>query len=113
MLVYVHITNNSMQTISINDIGILIDKAEFHCSSVPVKVMEITTRTGKEIISHEDYFSMKFPITLAPLCGDSGYLNFECEIEIPKPYPSNLTFVIRTNRGRAMKKTLSLNMVLD
>ncbi len=113
LLLYFQITNNALQTITINDISVLINDSEFHCSAMPVRVLEEIRRIGKETIDRKEYYSIKLPLTLSPLCGDSGYLNFSFHSEIQQPFPSKLTFVIRTNRGRALKKKLSLGNLLD
>lgn len=108
VFVYFQMTNNSLQTISINDISIFVGSYECHCSAIPVRVLEVIRRVGKEITNHKEYYSVELPVTLAPLCGTSGYLNFSFDSEIQGPAPTELNFVIRTNRGRAIKRKLPL-----
>lgn len=113
LLIYIHLINNSFQTITINDISFNFEGNEHHCAPIPEKVLETVRRSGKEIIGQKEYYSMKLPLTLSPLCGDSGYLDFLFEKEILSPAPSTLTFVIRTNRGKAIQKTLPLDHPFD
>lgn len=113
LLTFFQFTNNSLQTITIKNISSVINNSEYLCSLIPVKVFETTRITGNEIVSHNDYYSIEMPLTLSPLCGNRGYVYFPFQPEIQQSAPSNLTFVIRTNRGRAIKKTLPLNKVLD
>lgn len=113
LLMYYHLTNNSLQSIAINDISFKYNSNEYHCSPIPVKVLETTRRIGREVVDRKEFYSTQFPLNLSPLCGNSGYLNFSFDPEIQQPAPSSLTFVIRTNRGKALKKKLPLNKILD
>lgn len=61
LLVYIHLTNNSFQTITINDISFDFEESEYHCAPIPEKVLEIVRRSGKEIIDRKEYYSMKLP----------------------------------------------------
>ena len=107
LLLHAQFSNNSTLPLSINDISVLCDK-EYFVKRVPEKVLERTSRIGKEVKSHKEFYSIDFPINLASLSGESGYLLFPSGEE-PFPQLSNsVTLIVRTNRGREVKKTLPL-----
>lgn len=112
LLVYFQITNNSRTSIAINDISIILFGNEYQCPPIPTKVMDTTRRIGNEVVSRKEFFSATFPINLAPLCGNSGYLYFPFEPEIQQPVPNKACFVVRTNRGKEWKTLLPLDKVL-
>ncbi len=106
LLMYVSFTNHSRLPISILNVSIIQDKVCFPCTYIPTKVCEHTRRSGKEIISYREEFSIRFPISLFSLAGSSGYLYFD---KLPETYPDAptvLTVQVSTNRGRAMKMKL-------
>lgn len=108
LLMFVSFTNHSRLPISILNISIIQDKVCYPCVYVPTMVCEHTRRSGKEIISHREEFSVQFPISLASLAGSSGYLYFD---KLPENYPDDattLTVQVSTNRGKAMKMKLSV-----
>lgn len=113
LLIYAHITNNSRLTIALNDISFVLNTKTISCSPIPTKVFEKVYKRGNEIVDKQTDYSFQMPITLHPLCGTSGYLYFPFEEESVVPAPSSLTFVIHTNRGKVIKKTLPLNEVLQ
>lgn len=113
VLIHLSFTNKSRLPICINAISLLLNGREYFCSPIPIKVLEKTTRIGKEIVGHKEFFSMNLPLNLPSLCGDSGYLNVLFEPEIQQPAPNEVTVVIYTNRGKALKKPLLLDKVLD
>ncbi len=106
LLMYVSFTNRSRLPISILNVSIIQDNVCYPCVYVPTKVRECTRRSGKEVISHKEDFSIQFPISLSSLAGSSGYLYFD---KLPKNYPNDatdLTVQVSTNRGRAKKMKL-------
>lgn len=112
MLLHIQLINKSTLPLSINDIAIHSDK-EYSAGHIPQKVLEITNRTGDEIKSHKEYYSMPFPINLPSLCGTSGYLYFSSGEKTFPQLSNDMTLIIRTNRGREVKKTLPLGSLLN
>lgn len=106
LLMFVSFTNRSRLPISILNISVIQDNVCYPCVYIPTVVCEHTRRSGKEIISHREEFSVRFPISLASLAGSSGYLYFD---KLPENYPDDaktLTVQVSTNRGRAKKMKL-------
>lgn len=106
LLMYVAFTNRSRLPISVLNVSILQGEVCYPCVYVPTVVCEHTRRSGKEIVSHREEFSIQFPISLSSLAGSSGYLYFD---KLPENYPDDattLTVQVSTNRGRAMKMKL-------
>ena len=106
LLMFVSFANHSRLPISILNISIVQDNVCYPCVYIPTVVCEHTRRSGKEIISHREEFSVQFPISLASLAGSSGYLYFD---KLPESYPDDataLTVQVSTNRGRAEKMKL-------
>ena len=106
LLLYVTFTNHSRLPISILDISIAQNNICYPCVHIPTVVCEHTRRSGKEIVSHREEFSVQFPISLSSLAGSSGYLYFD---RLPENYPDDattLTVQVSTNRGRAKKMRL-------
>lgn len=113
LLLYVRFSNHSELPLSINEIAVLHNNHEYISNKISVRVLEQIHKSGKQIISQHDSYSMQFPINLAPLCGDSGYLFFSAEKDDFPPLSKQATLIIRTNRGREVRKTLSLGNLLD
>ena len=113
LLIHMQFSNKSTLPLSINEIAVLIDDKEFPACKIPQKVKEESTRVGKEIRSHHDYFSMYFPINLPPLCRSSGYIYFSSSKENFPPLSNTVELIIRTNRGRAIRKTFALKNLLN
>ena len=108
LLLYVRFSNHSELPLSINEIAVLHNNHEYISNKISVRVLEQIHKSGKQIISQHDSYSMQFPINLSPLCGDSGYLFFSAEKDDFPPLSKQVTLIIRTNRGREVRKTLSL-----
>ena len=113
LLLFVQFTNKSSLPISISEIAVDTSSGQFICEKYPLRVFETTRRSGKEIISHEEKFSIDFPINLPAFCGTSGYLYFSSETETFPPVSTQVTLIIRTNRGREVRKTLELTNPFD
>lgn len=96
---YFHLTNNSELPITINEICIEQNSEEVCCSLVP---------DSFACIGEEDITSVSFPLSVAPLCSCSGYLHFVFPHKIEEDFSKIQNFVIRTNRGKALKERLSL-----
>lgn len=108
LLMYVSFTNHSRLPISILNISLVQDKICYPCVYKPTKVREYTRRSGREILSHYEEFSIQFPISLSSLAGTSGYLYFD---KLPENYPAVSTMVtleVSTNRGQTKKMKLQV-----
>lgn len=108
LLMFVSFTNHSRLPISILNISIIQDNVCYPCVYIPTVVCEHTRRSGNEVISYREEFSIHFPISLASLAGSSGYLYFD---KLPDSYPDDattLTVEVSTNRGRATRMKLSI-----
>lgn len=107
VLFHIQFINNSTLPLSITDISIYCNK-EYHAKRIPEKVLEKTLRVGKEVRSHKEFYSMSFPINLPSLAGESGYVLFSSGEENFPQLSNDVTLIIRTNRGREVKRILSL-----
>lgn len=101
--------NLSQLPVSITNILYIEEGEEFNCTSIPVKISESTERCGSEIIERRISYSEKMPIQLEPLGAASGIILFEKMPARLKNVPKSLTFLICTNRGKAIQKTLELS----
>lgn len=113
LLLHIQFVNKSAVPLAINEIAALINGNEYICEKIPQEVLEVSKKRGSTITSHREYFSMDFPINLASLCGTSGYLYFSSEQEKFPDVSNEITLIIRTNRGLAVRRKLSLNKALD
>jgi len=112
LIIHCQICNNSRLPIAINEVAVKIEGAEYVCTPIPKKVLESTHRIGKTITDHEAYYSVDFPINLAPLCGCSGYLYFSSDKAPFPPVSKTVNLVIRTNRGKELEMQLPLGAPL-
>ena len=96
---YFHLTNNSELPITINEIDIEYNKEEVCCCLIPFSIANVGDKS---------FTSVSFPLSIAPLCSCSGYLHFAFSDRIQEPLSTIQNFVIRTNRGKALKEQLSL-----
>ena len=106
LLMFVSFMNHSRLPISILNVSVIQDNVCYPCVYIPTVACEHTRRSGKEIISHREELSIRFPISLTSLAGSSGYLYFD---KLPENYPDDaktLTVQVSTNRGRAEKMKL-------
>ena len=114
IILYISFENKSRLPVSITGISVIYNEIPYPCQEIPVKVYETTTRRNRtEILSHHEYFSMSIPIFLPGLGGTSGYVYFEAPEEIFQPDTTHLTFQVTTNRGKAIKRTLPLGVLID
>ncbi len=113
LLLFVSFINKSRLAISITDMGIKLNGAIYQCRKIPVIAYQNTISRKDEILAHHEYFSLSFPITLPELSGTSGYILFEFPEFAAEPTPTEVSFLISSNRGRTVEKTLSLGEHLD
>ncbi|MEY8285411.1 hypothetical protein AALA13_16580 [Lachnospiraceae bacterium 50-23] len=108
LLTYISFTNHSRLPISILNVSIVLNDVCYPCVYIPTKVCETIRRSGKEVISCKEDYSIQFPISLSSLAGSSGYLYFD---KLPKTFPdvpTTVTIEVSTNRGKAKKMILSV-----
>lgn len=108
LFIYFQITNNSRLSITINAISLFLDNKEIYCRLTPDALYTIQHGSREERI-----LLTAFPLSLAPLYGASGCTYFPFEPETKPPASNTLAFVIRTNRGRAIKTQLPLGEYLS
>lgn len=113
LLLHVQFVNKSTLSLSINEIAIKHNDIEYPCTKIPQKVLETTHKIGKEIVDHKVEYSMEFPINLPALCGSSGYLYFSSDSENFPQLSTEVTVIIRSNRGRAVERKLPLTNLLN
>lgn len=113
LLLHVQFINRSTLSLSINEISIKHNDIEYPCSKIPQKVLETTNRIGREIVNHKEYYSLEFPINLPALCGSSGYLYFSSDSNNFPQISTEVTVIIRSNRGRAVERKLPLTNLLN
>jgi hypothetical protein len=110
-LCYVTIINGSTLPISISGIS-LIGKERFDARVIPETVHVKVSRSGNEITSRQEDFSIAIPISLAPLQGTSGYLYFPLvERDIEKSFSNSLSLEVVTNRNKVVKIELTRDKV--
>lgn len=113
LLLHVQFMNKSTLSLSINEIAIKHNDIEYPCSKIPQKVLETTNRIGGVIVDHKEYYSLEFPINLPALCGSSGYLYFSSDSNNFPQISTEVTVIIRSNRGRAVERKLPLTNLLN
>lgn len=113
LLLFVSFTNKSRLAVSITDIGVKFNSTIYQCGKIPVIAYQNTVRCKDEILAHHEYLSLSFPITLPALSGTSGYIFFDFPESIVQPAPTEVSFLISSNRGQALEKTLALGKFLD
>lgn len=98
---YIMVENKSRMPVCINGVTIIEGKKKAMCKQMPTKILEITNRTGSEVIDKRKIYTCQFPISLGALSGDSGYICFNLKdfnIDVSK----ELNFLIATNRGKEL-----------
>ena len=104
----VSFVNKSRLPLLITRVALLHGDAVLECTAIPVKVAAFTNRRGDEVLSHREVFSKALPVALSSLGGDAGIILFENVQEQLENDATRLTFLIGANRGRTVKRTLSL-----
>lgn len=113
ILSYMAFENKSRLPVSITDISLLIDGNPYPCEYMPKKVMSHERTVGGRIVSSQDYYNIQLPIELGSLGATSGYVLFVLPKGVRKPDTKVVTLQISSNRGKAMKMTLSLDQVAE
>lgn len=108
LLIYVALENISRLPVSITGFAVNIDSTWYPCAEPSVTAFEETFRTGGVVTSHHEYKTLSLPIYIASLGGTSGYIFFEMPEATFQTDTTSLKFLINSNRGLIMKRTLSL-----
>lgn len=113
LLIYMAFENKSRLPISVTGITVMINGVWYSCVEPSITVLNETFRTGKIVTSHHEYKSLALPISLPSLGGTSGYVYFEFPEAIFQTDTTQLKFLINSNRGVVVEKTLPLGHHLD
>lgn len=108
LLLHMSFVNKSTLPVCINEIAVATTAKEYVCDKISQVVMETTHSVGKTVRSHQEYYSLDFPINLDPLCGKSGYIFFSSDQGNFPQFSNEVNVIIRTNRGRAIRTKLPL-----
>lgn len=112
-LFYLAFENKSRLPISITAISVHIDGVYYPCKYIPQKVTSSQHTVNGKVVSSQDYFSIHFPVELGSLGSTSGYVLFVLPKGIRMPDAKTLTFLISSNRGKAIEMKLSLDQISD
>lgn len=112
-LFYLAFENRSRLPISITALSVHIDGVYYPCKYIPQKVTSSQHTVNGKVVNFQDYFSIQFPIELGSLGSTSGYVLFVLPKGVRIPDAKTLTFLISSNRGKAIEKKLSLDQKLD
>ncbi len=113
LILYLAFENKSHLPISVTGINVMINGVWYSCVEPSITVLNETFRTGKIVTSHNEYKSLALPISLPSLGGTSGYVYFEFPEAIFQTDTTRLNFLINSNRGVVVEKTLPLGRHLD
>lgn len=108
MFITLSIENCSQLPIAITDIRYVTQQGQFSCTPVPTLVHENTRKSGNTVLEHKTTYSTRIPIEISALGAFSGVILFEHLKEMSETPPKTLTFEFRTNRGKAVRKTIEL-----
>ena len=106
--VYFRFENGSQLPISITRIRILANDKWFGCEASDYIIEQTSYIVGKEIVQNKCIWNTILPINRSCLASASGYLVFLIPPNTLSNSDVNLTFEISTNRGKAVRKRLSL-----
>lgn len=110
-LFYLLFENKSRMPISITELSVQINGVYYPCRYLPEIVTSSHRTIGKEIVSSHDYFNIAFPVQLGALGATSGYVLFILPKDIQMPDSKTLTFLVTSNRGKAVEKIISVDQV--
>lgn len=113
LILYMAFTNKSRLPISITDVSIKINGICYPCTQPPIVAYEETEKINGIVTSHHEYITISMPINLSALGGSSGYVCFDFPPNIFPRNSTELTFLISSNRGKIIEKTLSLGRRFD
>lgn len=104
----VGIENRSRLSVSIMRVSLVQGKNKHFCTATPTLIYKETTRLGATITSEKETLSTPLPINVPGLGAQSAIILFEGLQDLPKDDATNLTVVIRSNRGCSSKMKLQL-----
>ncbi len=105
---HLSIENKSRLPIAISLISVSDARIRLECDIVPAMVYSKAIRVKDEIVEQRKYDSFSFPINIPALASVSGFLVFRDIQPNPKAFSTEVTFRLFSNRGRPVKKKLSL-----
>ena len=100
--------NNSKLPISITNISVIINDRTIKCTTASKIIYENVRKSGKEILGVDIQRSASLPIQIQALNAVREFILFENLQELPKSSATHLTFLISTNRGKLIEKSLQL-----
>lgn len=112
-LTHIQFVNRSRLSVAITQISVYTDKGFIPCSLISEIAVECVNKTNGLETSRDRTFSLPFPINLPSLGGCSGYVYFPYGTESFQVPPSKATFLVCTNRRKAVEMTLVLGKLLD
>lgn len=102
-LAFVQFNNNSMASILITDVHLVINKNLYPCTKLPVCVQ---TNYQKKSNSTQEFYNLPMPIQLAGVGGASGYLLFDIPTSDLEYLQNPVVLQVSTNRGKSKKYKL-------
>lgn len=105
---YLLISNKSRLSIAVSSVSLVLGDLMASCTPVPKCVADYTRKSGKEVIERRFEYSASLPVAITGLGGTTAIFLFE---NLPQQIPADakdLTLLIGTNRGKPVKKKLSL-----
>lgn len=108
MYAYIAFENRSQLPIAITRLSLLMDGKTYDAIQIPQRIFERKRTIGKEVISRTEEYSTAIPIQLQSLGACTALIFFDTLPALTETQPTHLTFLIGTNRGKAMKTLLSL-----
>lgn len=109
--VFVHyqIDNKSQLPVSVTDMQLVIGNDLYTEDSNTHEILSYKHTIGKETVTYQPTFNSHVPISLECLSSHADYLAFVIPPNILKNGEKELTFRIRTNRGKEMQRSFALN----
>lgn len=106
--IYFQFENRSELPISITRIRVLANSEWYDSEARNYLIEETSYKVGKSTIKEKYIWNTILPVNLPSLGAVSGYLVFLIPPDTLSNNETVLTFEISTNRGKAVRKTLSL-----
>lgn len=110
VLAYMQFINKSRLPIAITDVNVIINDVPYPCSKLPT-IASSSKHEWSGQIAIKDFYNIPFPLEIGSLGATSGFLVFEIPRDIYVPLSMPLTFLISTNRGKTLKRSLLSDQV--
>lgn len=108
VIMYASLINRSGSPITIDKISLSHNNVQYTCNEIPKKILSSKTTSGGVVTSEKEIYSLQLPLSLSSLAGISGYFAFQTQKEALSTLSTPLTFLISTNRGKAIEKKLDI-----